>query len=137
MRFATVVGAVLAMTGGAAAQGVQLPPDFNPGAVYGLTEADCTAQGGKSLRDGLGLTFCQLGEVISVHVCDGMRIVSLIRRADGALLLQDRDGSVLPVAEVPAASGYKVEGAGVALHSKGDEAVLTTTEGDAVCRRAR
>lgn len=137
MRHAAIVGMVLAMTGGAMAQTVQLPPDFNPGAVYGLTEADCTAQGGKTLRDGLGLTFCRLGEVVSVHVCGGMRIVSLIRRADGALMLQDRDGTVLPVKEVSAASGYKVEGDGIALHAKGDEAVLTSSEADSACQRAR
>jgi membrane-bound inhibitor of C-type lysozyme len=66
-----------------------------------------------------------------------MRIVSLIRRADGGLMLQDRDGSTMPVQEVPTGSGYKVEGDGIALHSKGDEAILSGAAGDAVCRRAR
>jgi hypothetical protein len=128
---------IVALAGCAGAQTQQLPADFNPGAVYGLTEAECSARSGKALRDGNGLTFCSLGEVVSVHVCDGMRIVSLIRGADGGLMLQDRDGSVLPVQEAPAASGFKVEGDGIALHSKGDEAILTTAEGDAGCRRAR
>jgi hypothetical protein len=129
--------ASLAMTTAAMAQAPQLPPDFNPGAAYGLTEAECSARGGISLRDGLGLTFCRLGEVVSVHVCDGLRIVSLIRSADGGLMLQDRDGSVLPVQEVPAASGFKVEGEGIALHSKGDEAILTTADDDLACKQAR
>ena len=137
MQFLAKVSALLAMTGAALAQTPQLPTDFNPGAVYGLSEADCAAQGGTSLRDGLGLTFCRLGEVVSVHVCDGLRIVSLIRGADGALLLQGRDGSTVPVSEVPAASGYKVEGKGIALHSKGDEAILTTADGDLACKQAR
>lgn len=129
--------ASLAMTTAAMAQSPQLPPDFNPGAAYGLTEAECSARGGTSLRDGLGLTYCRPGEVVSVHVCDGLRIVSLIRGADGGLMLQDRDGSTVPVAEVPTASGYKVEGKGIALHSKGDETILTTADGDSGCRQAR
>lgn len=129
--------AVVVMTTPAMAQTPQLPADFNPGAVYGLTEAECSARSGKALRDGLRLTFCSLGEVVSVHVCDGLRIVALIRGADGGLMLQDRDGSVLPVQEVPAASGFKVEGDGIALHSKGNEAILITAEGDLACRQAR
>ena len=93
--------------------------------------------GRTSLRDGLGLTFCRLGEVVSVHVCDGLRVVSLIRGADGGLMLQDRDGSTVQVAEVPAASGYKVEGKGIALHTKGNEAILTNPDGDLACKQAR
>ncbi len=124
-----------------AAPAQQLPPDYLPGAVYGLDSESCTRMGGQETRDGNGLTICVMGTAIAVYACEGEGFVSLIQTASGATLLKTGDGSFGPVEPRPAASGELLGGEHAALHMKGadvgDGAVLIRPTGNTSCRKVR
>lgn len=117
--------------------GQPLPADFVPGVVYGLTAADCAAQGGSATTDGNGLAICSLGKTEAVYACDGGGYLSQVRKADGSLLLIAPSGKVHPVTPMPAASGVLLEGKGVSLHSKGPEALFTEGGQGASCTQVK